>query len=99
MWIALDAKPGPVVETYAVDNQRISFPLTNGVSQPRGIEISRMAASVQEHLAGQVTFREYNQQRRGLNELVIHKCSGLCNGVRKAPRCGKILQIVRQPLA
>ena len=71
--MASRVEPGPVVEPDGVHEQRVSFPLADGIPKPRGVHIPGMTASVRVNDAKRVLILEKDGRHSwGLNDLEWH---------------------------
>ena len=67
-------EPGAIVETAALDHQRVSFPMPHRVAHPVGIGILRKFASIHEYLPVQTKrLVKDNHLIRILNDLARHR--------------------------
>src|SRR3977135_1747495 len=71
--MASRVEPGPVVEPDGVHEQRVSFPLADGIPKPRGVHIHGMTASVRVNDAKRVLVLEKDGRHGwGLTDLELH---------------------------
>src|SRR5437868_13754130 len=69
--VRVHVDPTPIVETYGINDERISLPLSGGVAHPGRIAILGMRAAVQEHLPHtRGELENLHQERRSLHELI-----------------------------
>ena len=61
-------EPGAVIESGALDHQRVAVPVAYRIAHPVGIRVARERAPVEEDLAVGEIVGEHHNQRRGLND-------------------------------
>src|SRR5579862_1254357 len=82
----IQTEPTSVVETDAVNHQRVSLPASNRVTHPGRVWILRMPAPVQKNLPVSDHISEQLKQQRGRLRNLIAAMSGERSGIGKAMR-------------
>src|SRR5580693_8467320 len=67
--LAAVTEPSLIVEPYSIDDQRIAFPMANGVAHPARFGILHMAATIGKDLADVVAvFEKHEHSSRSVNK-------------------------------